>query len=119
MTGPTREQEERVRAALDGLAGAVVVSSDAYRGAQAEWRRRERRRRRVALLAAAVVVALTVVVGLWSLNREQPRDGVIFNTGTAHSVGVFDGPDGVPRHRDRTAPAGVSTGTRSTASLQV
>lgn len=92
MTGPTREQEAQVRAALGGLAETVVVSRDAYRGVQAEWRRRERRRRRLALFVAAVVVALTVVAGLWSLNREQPRDGVIFNTHTTHSQVLHDGP---------------------------
>lgn len=85
MTGPTREDEDRIRAALDDLAETVVASRDAYRGAQAEWRRRERRRRRLALLVAAVVVALTVVAGLWALNREQPQNGVIFNTHTTQS----------------------------------
>lgn len=79
MNGPA-PAEERIRAALDGLAESVVVSSDAYRGVQAEWRRRERRRRQLAAVVAAVMVVLAVVVGLWALNRDQPRTGIIFDT---------------------------------------
>lgn len=106
MTGPTQKDEERIRAVLDGLAESVPVSSDAYRGVQAKWRRRERRRRHLALVLAAVVIGLTVIVGLWALNRADPRDGVILNTGAAH-VQVLDhgfGPEGAAGLPDTSSP---------------
>ena len=80
---------ERLRQALDAVAGEVRPRKDAYERALHEWRRRERRRRRVAVLLAALLVAAADVVGLWALNRsagQEPRHGRV----------VFDAPPPVP-----------------------
>ena len=73
------ETAQRLREALDAVAGGVRTSPDAYERALAEWRRRERRRRAVALLLAALLVAGADVVGLWALNRTGNHGPVVFD----------------------------------------
>lgn len=87
MSGSDASTEERLRDALGTLASGVTVSSDAYRGVQAEWRRRERRRRRTAAAVATALILLADGVGLWALNQASDSDQVIFDGGnrTGHS----------------------------------
>ena len=73
------ETEQRLREALDAVAGGVRTSPDAYERALHEWRRRERRRRVLALLLAALLVAGADVVGLWALNRSSGHGSVVFD----------------------------------------
>ncbi len=72
------ETAQRLREALDAVAGGVRTSPDAYERALTEWRRRERRRRVVALLLAALLVAGADGVGLWALNRTGNNGSVVF-----------------------------------------
>lgn len=83
MTPPDARTEQRVRDALGSLADGVTVSSDAYRGIQAEWRRRERRRRRTAAAVATALILVADGVGLWALNQASDGDRVIFDGGSS------------------------------------
>jgi hypothetical protein len=71
--------EERLRETLNVLAAQVQPPPDAYRQAQAGWKRRERRRRLVLAALVTIVFALANVIGLWALNQAQERPQVIFN----------------------------------------
>ncbi len=73
------ETVQRLREALDAVAGEVRTRPDAYERALGEWRRRERRRRGSALLLAAVLVAGADGVGLWALNRSSGNGSVVFD----------------------------------------
>lgn len=78
-TGDAGSTEDRLREALDTLAGSVEPKPGAYRRVSAEWRRRERRRRLLTALLVLVVLALADLVGLWALNRADPGSSVIFD----------------------------------------
>ncbi|MFF0445198.1 hypothetical protein ACFYT4_02060 [Streptomyces sp. NPDC004609] len=71
--------EERLREAMEALAGQVHAAPDAYRTAQGEWRRRERRRRLILSVLVAVVFTLATLAGLWVLNSAPAGSGGIFN----------------------------------------
>ena len=73
------ETAQRLREALDAVAGEVHTRPDAYERALAEWRRRERRRRVTALLLAGLLVAGADGVGLWMLNRTAGHGSVVFD----------------------------------------
>jgi hypothetical protein len=73
------ETAQRLREALDAVAGGVRTSPDAYERALAEWRRRERRRRITAVLLAAALVAGADGIGLWALNRTGNHGPVVFD----------------------------------------
>jgi hypothetical protein len=92
--------EERLREALDTLAGQVHPAPDAFRQAQAEWWRRERRRRLILAILIAVVFAIADLIGLWALN--QARDGTHI---------IFNDPAGVQSHDPKpAAPPAVPVG---------
>jgi hypothetical protein len=74
-----QETADRLREALDAVAGGVRPRPDAYERALGEWRRRERRRRATALLLAALLVAGADGVGLWALNRTGGHGSVVFD----------------------------------------
>jgi hypothetical protein len=73
------ETAQRLREALDAVAGNVTTRPDAYDRALREWRRRERRRRLTAVLLAALLVGGADVVGLWALNRSASNGPVVFD----------------------------------------
>lgn len=71
--------EDRLREALGTLAEQVSASPQAYRRAQAAWRRRERRRRLWVAVVAAVMIALADLVGLWAVNQARSGAPVVFD----------------------------------------
>ncbi len=73
------ETAQRLREALDAVAGGVQPRPDAYERALAEWRRRERRRRLTAVLLAALLVGGADAVGLWALGRSASHGPVVFD----------------------------------------
>ena len=77
-TGPART-EERLREALDAVAGGVHPPPHAYRQVRQEWHRRERRRRLILAILIAVVFVVADAIGLWALNRTQAELPVIFD----------------------------------------
>jgi len=79
MTRPDAETAQRLRQALDAVAGGVHTRPDAYQRALAEWRRRERRRRLVGVLLACLLLAAADGVGLWALNHAPPPASVVFD----------------------------------------
>jgi hypothetical protein len=79
MTPVPAATEERLREALDTLAGQVHPAPDAFRQARAQWRRRERRRRLILAILIAVVFAIADLIGLWALNQAQDGAHIIFN----------------------------------------
>jgi hypothetical protein len=76
---PSPSAEERLRDVLGTLADQVSASPEAYRRAEAEWRRRERRRRTVVIALASVLIAVADVVGLWALNNARSGAPVVFD----------------------------------------
>ncbi len=88
--------EDRLRDVLGALADQVEASPEAYRRAQAEWRRRERRRRTVVIVLASVLIAIADVLGLWALNNARSGAPV-----------VFDGPPPAKVQHDPAPPAGA------------
>jgi hypothetical protein len=70
---------QRLKEALDAVAGTVHTRPDAYDRALREWRRRERRRRLTALVLAATLVAGADAVALWALNRTPEHGSVVFD----------------------------------------
>ncbi|MDG9703547.1 hypothetical protein [Streptomyces sp. DH37] len=99
--------EERLREALEALAGGVHAAPDAYRTARGGWLRRERRRRLVLAVLVTVVFLLATLTGLWVLNQAPSRQGPIFNgtPGTADTAGTAAVPDGP--HRGAAGPGGA------------
>ena len=77
-TGPART-EERLREALDAVAGGVHPPPHAYRQVRQEWHRRERRRRLILAILIALVFAVADAIGLWALNQSHVDSPVIFN----------------------------------------
>jgi len=73
--------EARLRETLQSLADDVRPSPQAYRRAQAAWRRRERRRRILLLVLVTMVIGGADAIGIWALNH-----------GPAHAPIVFDAP---------------------------
>lgn len=73
------DTEDRLREALDALAGGVAPDPDAYARVRREWRRRERRRRLILYLLIAAIFAAADAIGLWALNHADNRPHVIFN----------------------------------------
>lgn len=71
--------DERLREALDALAGGVRADPAAYERASAGWRRRDHRRRLVLAAVAALVFAAADGVGLWALSQADPNTHVIFS----------------------------------------
>jgi hypothetical protein len=87
------ESVERLREALDAMAGRISSSPDAYERALVDWRRRERRRRLVGIGVAALLLAAADGVGLWALNRSAPAAPVVFEA-PAPAVAPADAPPG-------------------------
>ena len=79
MTRGSTAAEEQLRDALDALATGVHAAPDAYRRAQAEWRRRERRRRLTLAILIGIVFAVANIIGLWVLNQTQDGSHIIFD----------------------------------------
>jgi hypothetical protein len=77
-SGPART-EERLRQALDAVAGGVHPPPHAYRQVRQEWHRRERRRRLILAILIALVFAVADAIGLWALNQTHVDSPVIFN----------------------------------------
>ncbi|MFC4049756.1 MULTISPECIES: hypothetical protein [Actinomadura] len=73
------DTEDRLRDALDALAGGVTPDPDAYPRVRREWRRRERRRRLVLYILIAVIFTAADAIGLWALNHAHNRPHVIFS----------------------------------------
>ncbi|MFP8962236.1 hypothetical protein ACLIYP_17015 [Streptomyces nanhaiensis] len=71
--------EERLREALETLAGGVHAAPDAYRAARGGWLRRERRRRLVLAVLVTVVFVLAVLAGLWVLNQAPTERRAVFD----------------------------------------
>lgn len=80
------EVEARLRETLSSLASDVEPSPQAYRRAQAAWRRRERRRRIAMVVLATLIIGGADAVGIWALNN-----------GPEHAPIVFDAPAPVQR----------------------
>lgn len=79
MTRGPAVTEEQLRDALDALATGVHAAPDAYRQAQAQWRRRERRRRLILAILVAIVFTVANAIGLWVLNQVQDGSHIIFD----------------------------------------
>jgi hypothetical protein len=84
--------EEKLREALEALAGGVHAAPDAYRTARGGWLRRERRRRLVLAVLVTVVFLLATLIGLWVLNQAPSRQGPIFDGAPGTAAVVPDGP---------------------------
>ena len=92
--------EERLRDVLDTVAGQVCASPEAYRRAEAEWRRRERRRRTQVIVLASVVIAVADALGLWALNNATSGAPVVFDGPPPATVQQHPG----QQHQAPTAP---------------
>ncbi|MEO3975043.1 hypothetical protein [Streptomyces sp. CAU 1734] len=90
VNGPGTEQ--RLREAMDAVAGQVHPPPGAYHSVLGEWRRRERRRRLVLTLLTAVVFTLAVTAGVWVLNSAPARPGAPFDPSRTTSPTAPPGP---------------------------
>jgi hypothetical protein len=79
MTRGSTAAEEQLRDALNAMATGVHAAPNAYRQAQAQWRRRERRRRLILAVLVAIVFTVANVIGLWVLNQAQDDSHIIFD----------------------------------------
>ncbi|HKS50082.1 MAG TPA: hypothetical protein VJT49_34235 [Amycolatopsis sp.] len=77
MNNPA-DTEDQLRDAFEAFAAGVHPAPDAYRRARSAWRRSERRRRLILAVVIAVVFSLSVLIGLWVLNRAASTSPVLF-----------------------------------------